>query len=171
MWLYDRTRSLFAMDDKILLFDLTNTYFKGRMSDSELCKYGRRKEKRSDCPLVALGAVVNTQGMLVRHPNAARYIFKNNGILQFSRFTQKNFCRRSGLRKFTCLPTVLIPFACRISTLDVFPWVERFVGEAFVLERFFVMIYRFYTENVFNFIPLDKTLDFVYFFWKRRLNL
>jgi transposase len=36
------------------------------MSDSELCQYGRSKEKRSDCPLVALGAVVNTQGMLVR---------------------------------------------------------------------------------------------------------
>ena len=66
MWLYNRTRSLFAMDDKILLFDLTNTYFEGRMSDSELCRYGRSKEKRSDCPLVALGAVVNTEGMLVR---------------------------------------------------------------------------------------------------------
>ncbi len=32
LWLYNRTRSLFAMDDKILLFDLTNTYFEGRMS-------------------------------------------------------------------------------------------------------------------------------------------
>jgi transposase len=54
------------VENKILLFDLSNTYFEGRMQDSSLAKYGRSKEKRSDCKLVVLAVVVNTQGLLVR---------------------------------------------------------------------------------------------------------
>lgn len=65
-WLSNRVRSLFGFEDKILLFDLTNTYFEGRMQGSSLAKYGRSKEKRSDCKLVVLAAVVNTEGILVR---------------------------------------------------------------------------------------------------------
>ena len=36
------------------------------MEKSELCQYGRSKEKRSDCKIVVLAAVVNTEGLLVR---------------------------------------------------------------------------------------------------------
>ena len=36
------------------------------MQDSELCQYGRSKEKRNDCKIVVLAAVVNTEGLLVR---------------------------------------------------------------------------------------------------------
>lgn len=57
---------MFNMDEKIYLFDLTNTYFEGRMENSEICRFVRSKEKRSDCRIVGLGAVVNTDGMLVR---------------------------------------------------------------------------------------------------------
>jgi len=65
-WLHHRVCSLFDLKDEILLFDLTNTYFEGRMDNSELAKRGRSKEKRSDCKIVVLAAVVNAQGMLVR---------------------------------------------------------------------------------------------------------
>lgn len=65
-WLSNRVRNLFGLEDKILLFDLTNTYFEGRMAHASLAKYGRSKEKRSDCKQVVLAAVVNTQGLLVR---------------------------------------------------------------------------------------------------------
>jgi Transposase len=65
-WLHNRVRTLFHMEDKILLFDLSNTYFEGKMDCSALCKFGRSKEKRSDCKLVVFAAVVNTDGMLVR---------------------------------------------------------------------------------------------------------
>lgn len=65
-WLSNRVRTLFGVENKVLLFDLTNTYFEGRMQNSSLAKHGRSKEKRSDCKQVVLAAVVNTQGLLVR---------------------------------------------------------------------------------------------------------
>ena len=59
-----RTNELFDLDDKIILYDLTNTYFEGRMSGSKLAHFGRSKEKRNDAKLVVLGVVVNTEGFL-----------------------------------------------------------------------------------------------------------
>ena len=64
--LHRKVCSLFDFDERILLFDLTNTYFEGRMTDSDLCKFGNSKEKRYDARLVVLAAVVNREGMLVR---------------------------------------------------------------------------------------------------------
>ena len=65
-YLHRTVCDLFNIEDKILLFDLTNTYFEGRMDGSEICRYGRSKEKRHDCKIVGLGAVVNTDGILCR---------------------------------------------------------------------------------------------------------
>ncbi|MDR3093796.1 MAG: hypothetical protein LBU62_04030 [Bacteroidales bacterium] len=50
-----RTNELFDIEDKIILYDLTNTYFEGRMVHSKLAKFGRSKEKRSvnhKCPVL-----------------------------------------------------------------------------------------------------------------------
>jgi len=66
-WLHDRVCSMFGIEEKILLFDITNSYFEGKMENSELCQYGRSKEKRDDCKIVVLAAVVNTEGLLVRN--------------------------------------------------------------------------------------------------------
>lgn len=65
-YLHKRVCDMFDLEDKILLFDLTNTYFEGRMDGSKLCRYGRCKSKRYDCKIVGLGAVVNTDGLLCR---------------------------------------------------------------------------------------------------------
>jgi transposase len=65
-FLHSRVKSMFALEEKILLFDITNTYFEGRMEDSKICFRGRSKEKRNDCKIVVLAAVVNTDGLLVR---------------------------------------------------------------------------------------------------------
>ncbi len=59
-----RTNELFDIQDKIILYDLTNTYFEGRKQGSELAKYGRSKEKRSDAKLVVLGLVINPEGFI-----------------------------------------------------------------------------------------------------------
>lgn len=64
--LHDRVCSIFDFDERILLFDLTNTYFEGRMQNSDICCFGNSKEKRYDARLVVLAAVVNREGMLVR---------------------------------------------------------------------------------------------------------
>ena len=59
-----RTNELFDIEDKIMLYDLTNTYFEGRKTGSALAKFGRSKEKRSDAKLVVLALVVNPQGFI-----------------------------------------------------------------------------------------------------------
>ena len=58
------TNELFDLDDKIIIYDLTNTYFEGSMRSSKLAKFGRSKEKRSDAKLIVLAVVVNTEGFL-----------------------------------------------------------------------------------------------------------
>lgn len=63
-YLSRKTNELFDLDDKIILYDLTNTYFEGRMLNSKIAKFGRSKEKRKDAKLVVLAAVVNREGFL-----------------------------------------------------------------------------------------------------------
>ena len=59
-----RTNELFDIQDKVILFDLTNTYFEGEKRNSKLAKYGRSKEKRSDAKLIVLAMVVNIEGFI-----------------------------------------------------------------------------------------------------------
>ncbi len=59
-----KTNELFDLDDKIILYDLTNTYFEGRKVNSKIAQFGRSKEKRSDCKLVVLALVTNSEGFV-----------------------------------------------------------------------------------------------------------
>lgn len=59
-----RTNELFDIQDKIILYDLTNTYFEGEKRNSKLAKFGRSKEKRNDSKLIVLALVVNPEGFL-----------------------------------------------------------------------------------------------------------
>lgn len=65
-YLSDTTNDLFSMEDTIILYDLTNTYFEGRKRASKKAAFGRSKEKRSDARLLALALVTNRHGF-VRH--------------------------------------------------------------------------------------------------------
>ena len=58
------TNELFDLQDRIMLYDLTNTYFEGNKRNSQLAKYGRSKEKRSDAKLVVLAMVINIEGFI-----------------------------------------------------------------------------------------------------------
>lgn len=60
--LFDRERTLFNLDCTITLYDLTNTFFEGTARENPLAARGRSKEKRSDCPLVTLGLVLDSSG-------------------------------------------------------------------------------------------------------------
>jgi len=54
---------LFALDEKVILYDLTNTFIEGTGKYNPKARYGgKSKEKRSDCPLVTLGLVLDVQG-------------------------------------------------------------------------------------------------------------
>jgi len=63
-FLSTKTNELFDIEDKIIFYDLTNTYFEGRKEHSKIAKFGRSKEKRSDAKIVALAAVINAEGFL-----------------------------------------------------------------------------------------------------------
>lgn len=63
-FLSTKTNELFDLHDKIYLYDLTNTYFEGEKRNSQLAKYGRSKEKRTDAKLVVLAVVVNVEGFI-----------------------------------------------------------------------------------------------------------
>ncbi|GAB6160975.1 hypothetical protein JCM12298_01340 [Desulfothermus naphthae] len=68
-----RERELFGLGEQLILYDLTNTYFEGKVTSSELSKRGLSKEKRNDRPLVTVGIILDEDGF----PKASR-IFPGN---------------------------------------------------------------------------------------------
>jgi transposase len=58
--------SLFALQETVTLYDLTNTYFEGPAELNDKAKNGHSKEKRTDCPLVTLGLVLDGSGFVRR---------------------------------------------------------------------------------------------------------
>jgi len=60
--LYEQERTLFGLQETITLYDLTNTYFEGQCKSNALAARGHSKEKRTDCPLVTLGLVLDSSG-------------------------------------------------------------------------------------------------------------
>src|SRR5690625_502869 len=65
-FLYDRISDMFSLDNKLVIFDISNTYFEGVKSGSKLADFGRSKEKRTDCRLVVFTGVINAAGF-IRH--------------------------------------------------------------------------------------------------------
>ena len=63
--LLEREQHLFPGRDTLYLFDLTNFYFEGQCLGNSLAHRGKSKEKRSDCPLVSLALVVDSDGFPV----------------------------------------------------------------------------------------------------------
>ena len=59
-------RDLFGCETTVTLYDLTNTYFEGAAAANPQAARGRSKEKRSDCPLVTLGLVLDGSGFVRR---------------------------------------------------------------------------------------------------------
>jgi hypothetical protein len=63
-YLSKQTGELFNIEDKILLYDLTNTYFEGEKKYSKKARFARSKEKRNDARLMALGLVTDKAGFI-----------------------------------------------------------------------------------------------------------
>jgi len=64
--LFSTVQTLFTLDATVTLYDLTNTYFEGEAAANPKAKHGRSKEKRSDCPLLTLGLVLDGSGFIRR---------------------------------------------------------------------------------------------------------
>jgi len=64
--LFSSVRTLFNLQETVTLYDLSNTYFEGEANGNRKARRGRSKEKRSDCPLVTLGLVLDGSGFVRR---------------------------------------------------------------------------------------------------------
>ena len=71
--LAQQAKALFSLGEKIILYDLTNTYLTGRGHENSLGQRGHSKEKRPDCPLLTLALVLDEDGF----PKASR-VFPGN---------------------------------------------------------------------------------------------
>jgi len=60
--LSEREKSLFSLDDVVLLYDLTSSYFEGRMLRNPRAKRGYSRDHRPDCPQVVIGLVIDQLG-------------------------------------------------------------------------------------------------------------
>jgi len=66
--LCEREQSLFRLNRTILLYDLTNSYFEGTASRNPLARRSvNSKEKRTDCPILSVGVVLDGDGFLITH--------------------------------------------------------------------------------------------------------
>jgi hypothetical protein len=64
--LFTRAMGLFDLEPTVTLFDLTNTFFEGAARRQPKAQRGHSKEKRSDCPLLTLGLVLDGAGFVRR---------------------------------------------------------------------------------------------------------
>ena len=64
--LFDRAMGLFDLQPTVTLYDLTNTYFEGGAGGQPQAQRGHSKEKRSDCPLLTLGLMLDAGGFVRR---------------------------------------------------------------------------------------------------------
>ena len=63
---FGRVRELFDLPTTVTLYDLTNTYLEGNAEQMPKAKFGRSKEKRSDCRLLTLAVVLDGSGFIRR---------------------------------------------------------------------------------------------------------
>ena len=64
--LFGRIETLFGLATTVTLYDLTNSHFEGTAAANPSAARGRSKQKRSDCPLVTLGLVLDGSGFVRR---------------------------------------------------------------------------------------------------------
>jgi len=57
-----RAKDLFSLDETIVLYDLTNTYFEGKKASNKKAQFGKSKERRTDYKLMTLALIVDAQG-------------------------------------------------------------------------------------------------------------
>ena len=66
--LRNREHELFNLNRTIILYDLTNSYFEGSgVNNPKAKRSANSKEKRTDCPLVSVGLVLDGDGFILTH--------------------------------------------------------------------------------------------------------
>ena len=65
--LRDQQCELFDLKRSVILYDVTNTHFEGVCAANPKAKHGKNKQKRSDCPQVAIGMAFDEHGLPLAH--------------------------------------------------------------------------------------------------------
>jgi transposase len=65
--LAEREKSLFNLDDRLYLYDLSSTYFEGQGENNPQAKRGYSRDKRGDCKQVLVGLVLDRDGFPKAH--------------------------------------------------------------------------------------------------------
>ena len=109
-----KEKTLFNLQETIVLYDLTNTFLEGTGKLNKKARFGKSKEKRSDCPLVTLGLVLDGDGF----PKRSR-IFEGN--VSEGKTLEKMLL---GLEKNPSLSKPLIIVDAGIATKDNLKWLR-----------------------------------------------
>lgn len=72
-FLRERETDLWSLQRSIVLYDMTNTHFEGLCKANPKAARGKNKQKRNDCPQVAVGMTFDGQGFPLAHE-----VFKGN---------------------------------------------------------------------------------------------
>jgi transposase len=73
---------LFGLHGSIVLYDVTNTHFEGVCAANPKAVRGKNKQKRNDCPQVAVGMAFNEHGLALAHEVFEGNISDANTLLQ-----------------------------------------------------------------------------------------
>ena len=110
--LFNQVTDLFGLQVTVTLYDLSNTYFEGVAAAQPLAQHGHSKEKRSDCPLLTLGLVVDGSGFVRRSEVMAGNIVEG-GVLQ------------GALRRLEVPAGALIVMDCGAATEKNLKWLRQ----------------------------------------------
>jgi transposase len=109
---FSRISDLLGFSTTITLYDLTNTYFEGEVPNNTKARHGHSKEKRTDCPLVTLGLVLDGSGF-VRRSQAFAGNVSEAGTLE------------TMLKNLDAPPEALVVMDAGIATEDNIQWLRE----------------------------------------------
>ena len=87
--LFEQVADLFGLPQTVTLYDLTNTFFEGEAAAQPKAERGHSKEKRSDCPLLTLGLVLDGAGFVRRSEVFAGAVNEDTTLAPIFHQTQK----------------------------------------------------------------------------------
>ena len=100
-----RQRELFALDETIILYDLSSTYFEGIAARNEKAEHGYSRDHRPDCKQVVIGLVLDGEGFPKAHEVFTGNTKDENSM---ARMLDSLDCRTSGAAGWPSQPTVIM---------------------------------------------------------------
>jgi len=113
--LREREKTLFNLQETLILYDITNTYFEGTCKTHPKAKRGKSKEMRLDCPLISIGVVLDSDGF-PKHSE----IFEGNIN---ERATLEEMIQRLNKQNMTQRPIIILDSG--IATKDNIHWLKE----------------------------------------------